>query len=316
MAAKHLSGDAPDELPGQGGTGGVSGEVNTASNVGTGDGVFKEKVGVDLLFKTLKAGANVTITPDADELLIAASSGGVTDGDKGDITVSSGGTAWSVDDGVISNAKLAAVPTATIKGRATAGDGAPEDLTSAQATALLNSFTAGAKGLAPASGGGTTNFLRADGAWAAPSSSGGLPSATAVGLLIINGEGQTFSYSGGVRRQLTLTNVLANPSGFYNVATGRYTPTIPGYYQVSGSVGGLTSSGVTLPSIRVNGVERFIGGYYSISSVGQVVEVNGTVFLNGTTDYLELWAQQSGSGTTVAQDGGYNRLSCHLIATT
>lgn len=35
-------------------------------------------------------------------------------------------------------------------------------------TALLNAFTPGAKGLAPASGGGTANFLRADGAWAAP----------------------------------------------------------------------------------------------------------------------------------------------------
>ena len=33
-------------------------------------------------------------------------------------------------------------------------------------TALLDTFTSGAKGLAPASGGGTTNFLRADGTWA------------------------------------------------------------------------------------------------------------------------------------------------------
>ena len=35
-------------------------------------------------------------------------------------------------------------------------------------TALLNVFASGLKGLAPASGGGTTNFLRADGTWAAP----------------------------------------------------------------------------------------------------------------------------------------------------
>lgn len=40
-------------------------------------------------------------------------------------------------------------------------------------TALLDTFTSGAKGLAPASGGGTTNFLRADGSWAAPPGGGG-----------------------------------------------------------------------------------------------------------------------------------------------
>lgn len=51
------------------------GEINTASNVGTGDGVFKAKSGVDLQFKTLKAGANITLTPSASEILIAAAGG-------------------------------------------------------------------------------------------------------------------------------------------------------------------------------------------------------------------------------------------------
>lgn len=73
-----------------------------------------------------------------------------------------------VASATLTNAKLASVATATIKGRVTAGSGAPEDLTGTQATALLDTFTSGAKGLAPASGGGTSNFLRADGTWAAP----------------------------------------------------------------------------------------------------------------------------------------------------
>jgi hypothetical protein len=40
-------------------------------------------------------------------------------------------------------------------------------------TALLNPVTSALKGLAPASGGGTTNYLRADGTWAAPAGGAG-----------------------------------------------------------------------------------------------------------------------------------------------
>lgn len=43
-----------------------------------------------------------------------------------------------VDDGSLTNAKLADVASQTIKGRATAGAGSPEDLTAAQARAILN----------------------------------------------------------------------------------------------------------------------------------------------------------------------------------
>ena len=40
-------------------------------------------------------------------------------------------------------------------------------------TAILDLFTSALKGLGPASGGGTANFLRADGSWAAPPGGGG-----------------------------------------------------------------------------------------------------------------------------------------------
>jgi hypothetical protein len=51
------------------------GEANTGSNVGLGDGVFKQKTGVDLEFKTLIGGTNVTITNNANDLTIDASGG-------------------------------------------------------------------------------------------------------------------------------------------------------------------------------------------------------------------------------------------------
>jgi hypothetical protein len=173
--------------------------------------------------------------------------GGVSDGDKGDITVSSGGATWTIDNGAVTLAKQANMATASLVYRKTAGSGAPEvqtlatlktDLgltgtnsgdqttivgitgtkaefntavtdgnflyvgdaptahthpasdisdsttagramvtaaTAAAQTALLDVATSGAKGLAPASGGGTSNFLRADLTWASPGGGGGTP---------------------------------------------------------------------------------------------------------------------------------------------
>lgn len=50
----------------------ASGEVNTASNLGAGEGVFAAKVGTDLQFKSLIEGTNVSITSDADTITITS----------------------------------------------------------------------------------------------------------------------------------------------------------------------------------------------------------------------------------------------------
>lgn len=71
----------------------------------------------------------------------------LSDWDKGDIVVSDSGATWTVDSGVITNAKLANVASATFKGRTTVGTGSPEDMTATQATALLNTATTSLKGL-------------------------------------------------------------------------------------------------------------------------------------------------------------------------
>jgi len=85
----------------------------------------------------------------------------------GDVSIIAAGTT-TIAAGVVTLAKMANINTARFLGRVTGGVGTPEQLTGTQATTLLDNFTAALKGLVPLSGGGTTNFLRADGTWAPP----------------------------------------------------------------------------------------------------------------------------------------------------
>ena len=125
----------------------------------------------------------------------SGTSSGTNTGDQtitltGDVTGSGTGSfAATIANDAVTNAKLANVATSTIKGRVTAGTGDPEDLTSTQATTLINEFTSSLKGLAPASGGGTTNYLRADGSWAQPPGTGGGGAPTDADYLVKTANG-------------------------------------------------------------------------------------------------------------------------------
>lgn len=108
--------------------------------------------------------------------------------------------------------KIQNISTSRFVGRVTAGTGSAEALTGTQATTLLDVFTSTLKGLTPASGGGTTNFLRADGNWAAPSAGSGTVTSVAVGA------GITASPS-----PITTTGTLSVDQSFAPVWTGTHT---------------------------------------------------------------------------------------------
>src|SRR6266853_1777169 len=81
----------------------------------------------------------------------------------------------------IANASLATMAANTVKG--SIAGGTPADLTKTQATTLINTFTTSLSGAAPSSGGGTANFLRADGTWALPSIAGSLTNSLGADVL-------------------------------------------------------------------------------------------------------------------------------------
>ena len=69
------------------------------------------------------------LATDGAGTLTWTAAGGVTDGDKGEITVSASGATWTIDNDVVTLAKLAHMATARVIGRTTAGTGSPELLT-------------------------------------------------------------------------------------------------------------------------------------------------------------------------------------------
>lgn len=76
------------------------------------------------------AGTNgFQLSTDGAGTLTWTASGALTDGDKGDITVSNSGATFTIDNDVVGLAQLAHMPTARVIGRTTAGNGSPELLT-------------------------------------------------------------------------------------------------------------------------------------------------------------------------------------------
>lgn len=96
------------------------------------------------------------------------SGGGLSDGDKGDITVSGSGGTWTIDNDVVTYAKMQDVSaTARILGRTTAGSGNVEELTGIQAAAIeqgdgLDADAAGFRGIPQNAQTGNYTLVAAD----------------------------------------------------------------------------------------------------------------------------------------------------------
>jgi hypothetical protein len=125
-----------------------------------------------------------------------------------------------------------------------------------------------------------------------------LPAAT--GDVMVSGNMPAFSAYASQNQSVTtatFTKVTLDVEEFdtnSNFASSRFTPTVAGYYQISGSVQISVSSGSSLrglASIYKNGSEFKRGGYQWPNSSGSTstYQVSSVVYLNGSTDYVELW---------------------------
>ncbi len=211
---------------------------------------------------------------------------GIPDGDKGDVTVGSSGASINIDNNAVTNAKLAQIPQG-FKGRITAGTGSVENLTPAEATSLLNTFTTTAAGLVPApSTSNTTDFLRRDGAWASPGVGNGTPGA----------DGAT--WRNGTTAPLNSLGV--NNDYYLNTTTGDIYKKLSGAYDLQGNIKGPIGTAGTGFNPRGAWAPNTV---YAVNDIithnGAVLRVWGahTSPASFVGSYLETWAAAGQAAT-------------------
>jgi hypothetical protein len=115
--------------------------------------------------------------------------------------------------------------------------------------------------------------------------------------------------------KVTLPGPATDPQSWWNAANNRWIPTIPGYYEVSGMLSYFSLTANTLYEIFIlkNGFTVANGLYPSNVSSATFLSgtVNNVVYMNGTTDYLEMWTYQS-SGAAQSIEGNPTRTNLTL----
>jgi hypothetical protein len=199
------------------------------------------------------------------------SGGGISDGDKGDITVSSSGAVWTIDDDVVTYAKIQDVSaTDKLLGRSTAGAGNVEEIAcTAAGRALIDDADAAAQ-------------------------------RTTLGL-----SGPAFSVYQTSAQSInnSFTTVVSFDTEEYDTAscfstsTYRFTPNVAGYYQIEIYVQFNTTLYAVGLLIAKNGTN-----YKTIVNTAvPYLSINGScvVGFNGTTDYIEFRAYSASTQDTL-----------------
>lgn len=95
------------------------------------------------------------------------------------------------------------------------------------------------------------------------------------------------------------TEVFDTANCFDSTTNYRFTPNVAGYYQFNVTVGAGATSGLLYNYIQIykNGAQDSIAVYPPYSGGSNYGSLSVLIYMNGTTDYVELYAQLAGTGT-------------------
>jgi len=93
------------------------------------------------------------------------------------------------------------------------------------------------------------------------------------------------------------TKIFDTNNNFDATTNYRFTPTVAGYYQINFAVIFVANgTGIVAATIYKNGVQNVSAQIPNNSANGSAANGSGLIYLNGSTDYIELWALQTSGG--------------------
>jgi hypothetical protein len=129
-----------------------------------------------------------------------------------------------------------------------------------------------------------------------------LPAST--GTVMVNGpafsayQSVSVSLTTAVMTKITFTNTSFDTNSNYSTSTSRFTPTVAGYYQVNAAINiNFSTSALGYMTLYRNGSQTAIGPMLTGTAYGCQTTLSALVYMNGSTDYLEIYALQN-SGST------------------
>ena len=131
------------------------------------------------------------------------------------------------------------------------------------------------------------------------------PPLTSVPVFMAYRDGSTQSMTSGANNKIQLNAVEYDTETWFDPTTNyRYTPQIAGYYQFNSLIY-VSGTGLTTGTSRIfkNGEVAIDGHFLSTTSATFLyLMATGMLYMNGSTDYVELFGYATGT-TPVAQNG-------------
>jgi len=147
-----------------------------------------------------------------------------------------------------------------------------------------------------------------------------LPAAT--GTVMVSGNMPAFSATGsatqtissGVDTLIQYNTITFDTNNNFNTSTYRFTPTVAGYYQITAACVFAAAATPIAVKIYKNGSQYTFQSGYGNSTSSSTFACTAILYLNGSTDYLQIYAYQgSGGSLTVGSDGVIRPFSSVLV---
>jgi hypothetical protein len=115
------------------------------------------------------------------------------------------------------------------------------------------------------------------------------------------------SISSAVNTKITFTTEEFDTDNCYNTSTSRFIPNVAGYYHIAAHVR-FSNAGIAQYEIAIfkNGSTWAGNNINQQGTNDQGSVISSIVYCNGTTDYIEIWANINGSSTVTTVSDNIN----------